>query len=217
MKGPKTSTTRLLAGAMVLLTLVGATGCSVSKGVRNELYDSEMDDLLKNTAAYYIVHSETGGAAGLVLKEEMQVLRKQLQEELGGVAIVRQPDEGLLLVFPSDNLFRSGGAQLQAQGQAYVETLCNILKTSQGNRIYLLVHTDNNSSDFMSMQLSEKRARTLRKAFRQQGLRAYTEGKGALVPVITNQSEEGQRQNRRIEVAVVAGRQKIKTIRRALQ
>ena len=209
-----------------LLLLLSA--CTMPKEISNALYDRDVDELLQNTAAEYIVHAglENKDATLLnkrtaaVVKEQAQLIEIKLESMLSEdeVATIRQPDEGVLIVIPSDFMFKSGRSELTEGGIRYMEGFAFILSQFPDFRTYILVHTDNNASEYMSLALSEERAKTLKKILKKEGLGAvHTEGKGALVPIITNESEEGRKLNRRVEIAVVASPKLIKQSRKAIK
>lgn len=202
----------------LMFLCLSLSACKVSESVSDEFYRQELDELLKNTAASYIVANSVGGETGLLVKERMQSVREEIDGAIGRLAVVRQPDEGILVVLPSDSVFRSGQAQLKSSCMPLVDALCQILGEHPQLKTYVLVHTDNNGSDYMALTLSEHRAKSLKKAFRQRGLKKiHAEGKGTLVPVITNESEAGRRQNRRVEMAIVANRKMVRQARKEVK
>lgn len=209
-----------------LLLLLSA--CTMPHEISNALYDRETDELLQNTAAEYIVHASIGGeeASWLnqrtaeAIQEQMKLLEIKLEALLGDdeVATIRQPDEGILIVIPSDVIFKSGRGDLREGVDHYLEGYSFILSQYPAFQTYILVHTDNNGSEYMSLALSEERAKVLRKSLKKTGLKhVHTEGKGALVPIITNESEEGRKLNRRVEIAIVASTKLIKQTKKDIK
>lgn len=211
---------------LIALLSMLVSGCAVPHEISNALYDRETDELLQNTAVEYIVHaavdkdgkSHIDSLTAVRLKSKIQVLENHLKNLIGNQAIVRQPEEGLLIVFPSDRVFKSGRSELKEEALAPLKQLAEILADTPDIFTYLLVHTDNNGSEYMSLALSEQRAKVLRKTLKKNGLKnIYTEGKGSLVPVITNESEEGRKLNRRVEIAVVISPKMIRETRREVK
>jgi len=195
-----------LLSALIVLLLLG--GCTVPKEITNEIFDRDIDDLFKNTVVEYIIDAKVGGEAGAAVKKEMSLLRDKILQTLDDEQImVRQPDEGVLIVFPSDMVFKSGKSDVREQFLPVVTELRECLRDFPETQLYLYVHTDNNGSDYISLSLSEKRAKKIRKTFRKAGIRhIFTQGKGAMVPVITNETAEGRQLNRRMEIAIVANK-----------
>jgi outer membrane protein OmpA-like peptidoglycan-associated protein len=83
--------------------------------------------------------------------------------------------------------------------------------------LYILVHTDNSSSEFIALSLSDKRAKNIKRILASKGMKRShitAEGRGFMVPVISNESPEGRKINRRVEMAVTANH---KMIRQAIK
>lgn len=205
---------RHVSALIVMMLLLGS--CTVPKEITNEIFDRDIDDLFKNTVVEYIIDAKVGGETGAAVKKEMVLLRDNLQQVLDIEGIqIRQPDEGVLVVFPSDMVFKSGKSDVREQFLPVITDLRECLRDFPQTQLYLYVHTDNNGSDYKSLTLSEKRAKKIRKAFRKSGIKhIFTQGKGSMVPVITNETEEGRRLNRRVEIAIVANRKMLAQARK---
>jgi len=198
------------------LTLFSA--CStVSNIVKKEFAERNPEDILQNTAAEYIVNSGVEGEAGRWIASQMGILKIMLSQQLGDSVVIRQPEEGLLLVFDSDRLFKRGLRYVNDSSIETLELLATSLQNFPNTRLYILVHTDNSSSEFIALSLSDKRAKNIKRILASKGLKRShitAEGRGFMVPVISNESPEGRKINRRIEMAVTANR---KMIRQAIK
>lgn len=207
-------------GHRFLLSLLGLVGllasCTSSRQVSSASGD-DGDKLLQHTAAEYIVRHRVEGEIGDSIRKEMAILREVIEASYGDYLMVRQPHEGLLMVLQSDYLFQSGLATIREKALPKLEKLCQILSAYPYLDIYLLVHTDNNGSEYFSQRLSDQRAKVLKRCFRQQGIHLkVAEGKGAQVPVITNENEQGRRKNRRVELALVCNQSHQRAIRKSI-
>jgi outer membrane protein OmpA-like peptidoglycan-associated protein len=68
-------------------------------------------------------------------------------------------------------------------------------------------HTDSDGSDSYNQQLSERRGRSARDHLSSLGVassRLSSRGRGEAEPIASNGTDEGRRQNRRVEVAIYA-------------
>ena len=78
-----------------------------------------------------------------------------------------------------------------------------MLKENEAVRIKIIGHTDSDGDDPKNMELSKKRAESVRNAlmneFQISSSRMETDGKGESMPVGTNDTPEGKAQNRRVE------------------
>ncbi len=198
--------------------LVFFSSCStVSNIVKKELAEKNSEDILRNTAAEYIVNSGIEGEAGRWIASQMEILKIMLSEQMGDSVMIRQPEEGLLLVFDSDRLFKQGLEYLNDSSTETLHVLATSLQRFPNTRLYILVHTDNSSSEFIALSLSDKRAKNIKKILASKGMKRshiVAEGRGFTVPVISNESPEGRKLNRRVEMAVTANH---KMIRQAIK
>lgn len=193
-------------------------GCStISHIVRNEFKEANPEDILENTAAEYIVSASIDGEAGKWIAGQMVFVKDYLVNAFEDSVIIRQPEEGLLLVFDSDRIFKQGKADINDNSSEVLQALATALTQLPNTRLYILVHTDNSSSEFIALALTDKRAKKLKKSLKSKGLkisRITAEGRGFMVPVISNESSEGRKLNRRVEMAVTANH---KMIRQAIK
>ncbi|MDD4639808.1 MAG: OmpA family protein [Bacteroidales bacterium] len=198
--------------------LVFFGSCStVTNIVKNEFAEKNPEDILRNTAAEYIVNSGIEGEAGRWIASRMEIVKNKLNEQIGDSVLIRQPEEGLLLVFDSDQIFKQGLDNVNEAAFETLRLLATTLKPFPDTKLYILVHTDNSSSEFIALSLSDKRAKNIKKILASMGLKRShinSEGRGFMVPVISNESPEGRKLNRRVEIAVTANH---RMIRRAIK
>lgn len=89
---------------------------------------------------------------------------------------------------------------------AYVERLAGRLAKS-GERVQLTGHTDNAGGPAYNQRLGQQRAEAIKRLLVGKGIEAArisTASKGQTQPVDNNTSEEGRRNNRRVELRIVA-------------
>ncbi len=118
---------------------------------------------------------------------------------------------GLMLVKLPDNiLFDPGKTDLKPAGQEAVKQVTQILSSIDGRQFQVTGHTDNvpiKSGKFKSnWELSAQRAVEVVKFMSQAGMaakRLSAAGYADQMPVADNASDDGRRQNRRIEIVVV--------------
>jgi chemotaxis protein MotB len=118
---------------------------------------------------------------------------------------------GLMLVKLPDNiLFDPGKTALKAAGQEAIKQVAQVLATIEGRKFQVTGHTDNvpiKSGKFKSnWELSTARAVEVLKFMASNGMsedRLSAAGYADTLPVANNDSDDGRRQNRRIEIVVV--------------
>ncbi len=117
---------------------------------------------------------------------------------------------GLMLVKLPDNiLFDPGKTDLKPAGQDAIKQVAQILQGIEGRKFQVTGHTDNNpikSGKFKSnWELSTSRAVEVVHFMVKGGMdekRLSAAGYAAMLPVAGNDTEDGRRQNRRIEIVV---------------
>ncbi|MEO6951186.1 MAG: OmpA family protein [Polyangia bacterium] len=118
--------------------------------------------------------------------------------------------DGLMLVKLPDNiLFDPGKTDLKAAGKEAIAEVAKILAGVEGRKFQVTGHTDNvpiKGGKFKSnWELSAQRAVEVVKFMSANGMdakRLSAAGYADELPVATNETEEGRKQNRRIEIVV---------------
>ena len=95
--------------------------------------------------------------------------------------------------------------KILATSYAEIARLTQFLYDNPKVNINIVGHTDNQGNAKYNLDLSNRRANSLRNALIQYGVaesRMTAEGKGSTQPIATNETEEGRAQNRRVEVII---------------
>lgn len=103
--------------------------------------------------------------------------------------------------------FESGSAQLSEVSNAELEVLVDLMKANPTLKVQINGHTDNVGSEQDNLLLSQQRAEAVTNALKKSGIPSASliaKGYGETRPVSGNDSEEGRRQNRRIEFVLLA-------------
>jgi len=105
--------------------------------------------------------------------------------------------------------FASGSAEMDADGLREAETLANFLLKNALHKLTVVGHTDDVGSDAFNLDLSLRRAKTVRHFLQAKGVHAeiYVEGKGereppALVDYAVYSEEERRKIARRVELVL---------------
>ncbi len=102
--------------------------------------------------------------------------------------------------------FRSGSADLLSESDAEINLLYSLLLENPDLNIKITGYTDNVGKEADNLLLSEQRAASVAQALVTKSIdtkRIQSEGKGELLPVDTNDTEEGRQKNRRTEFVVI--------------
>jgi len=100
-------------------------------------------------------------------------------------------------------LFDVGLSSLQMDSTTILDELGQLLEENQDFDLSIIGHTDSDGAAETNQRLSEERAKSVKEYLTDnyaiKGSRLSTEGRGASVPVASNETEDGKQQNRRVE------------------
>jgi outer membrane protein OmpA-like peptidoglycan-associated protein len=159
-----------------------------------------------NTALGAIIGAAIGGTAGGLIGRHMDKQAEEMRNDLKN-AKVERVGEGIKITFDSGILFDINSAELQPAAKTNIESLAKVLQKYPDSNILVEGDTDSTGSDELNQKLSERRAQSVADYQRNLGVaaeRIQTVGLGKTNPVASNATEEGRRQNRRVEVAIFA-------------
>ncbi|MEM9709228.1 MAG: OmpA family protein [Pseudomonadota bacterium] len=122
-----------------------------------------------------------------------------------GVDLITQLERDGRVVL-ADLAFRPGSAELGEGPFPSLAALASWLAADPARRLVLVGHSDNVGGLDANIRLSERRAAsaagTLRREFGIAAQRLAARGVGYLVPLVSNDSEEGRSTNRRVEAVI---------------
>ncbi|MDH5520255.1 MAG: OmpA family protein, partial [Acidimicrobiia bacterium] len=102
-------------------------------------------------------------------------------------------------------IFGIGSDQLEGDNSAVLETMAKVLAANPGWKLTVAGHTDNTGTRVDNLELSQRRAITVRTALEELGVATDVlkiAGYGPEQPVGNNDTPEGRRRNRRIEFVI---------------
>lgn len=118
-----------------------------------------------------------------------------------------QPVKPDTLVIP-DVLFKFNSDELDAKLYGTLDSLMEKIPRGEAIQLQLLGHTDNAGADDYNIDLSTRRAKAVADYLRRKGLAQYirhVSGAGESSPVATNDTPEGRKKNRRVEIIIYKG------------
>jgi outer membrane protein OmpA-like peptidoglycan-associated protein len=159
-----------------------------------------------NTVAGAILGAAIGGAAGTVIGHYMDRQAAEIERDIEG-ARVERIGEGIKITFDSGILFAFNSADLQYEAVENLNELARILNKYEDTNILIEGHTDAVGSEDYNLGLSRRRAESVSVQLDHMSvdegrftLMAYGESQ----PIATNETDDGRRANRRVEVAIMA-------------
>jgi outer membrane protein OmpA-like peptidoglycan-associated protein len=128
---------------------------------------------------------------------------EELQRQIDDLE-AKATERGLVLTL-GDVLFTTGKADLNSGATGTLNKLASFLNQYPDRSAAIEGHTDNTGSDDYNVDLSQRRADSVRSYLMGQGIgstRLAASGMGESHPVAGNESAEGRQQNRRVEVVI---------------
>ena len=141
------------------------------------------------------------------LKEEKATLSGRLQAALSKVADTQQSARGMIVNLP-DILFAVNEATLKPETTVVLAKLAGILLIMQDLNLRVEGHTDSTGAATYNQKLSQQRADSVMDFLGRQGIatqRMKSVGYGMDRPVADNNSAEGRKKNRRVEIVIAEG------------
>jgi len=147
---------------------------------------------------------EEARKVAMATRSENEQLQGQLMNQLNAVLQTRASARGLI-VNMNGVLFHTGKAELVPAAREKLSKIAGILTAHKGLMIEADGYTDSTGTDAFNKTLSEKRAMITKEFLVSQGVSpdAITfKGFGETNPIASNASEDGRKENRRVELVV---------------
>src|SRR5215469_7693323 len=138
------------------------------------------------------------------VQTEKEQVRQRLLSQLNQVLQTKDSARGLIVNMP-DVLFDLNSASLKPEARERLARVAGILIAYPDIHVEVDGYTDNTGSLDFNQQLSQQRADTVRSYLVQQGVPSSSvdaKGFGPNDPIASNDSPEGRRQNRRVNLIV---------------
>jgi outer membrane protein OmpA-like peptidoglycan-associated protein len=135
---------------------------------------------------------------------ELEAKLKDARDTIAKIAAVKDDDRGMVITLQGEVLFKTGKWDLKAAAMAKLDQIADALRGKEQPMV-VFGFTDNVGGIDMNMDLSQKRAQSVRDYLVTKGIPSdliTAQGKGPAEPVAGNDSVEGRAQNRRVEIVV---------------
>ncbi|PIQ60541.1 MAG: hypothetical protein COV99_11120 [Bacteroidetes bacterium CG12_big_fil_rev_8_21_14_0_65_60_17] len=199
---------------MIAASLSLMTGCGVSNAVKGGVIGAGaggavggvIGNQAGNTATGAIIGAAVGGTTGVLIGRHMDKQAEEMRRELENAEIERVA-EGIKVTFNSGILFEIDSYELQPAARSNIESMARILNDYPESNIVIEGDTDSTGASEYNQTLSERRAQAVANYHMRLGIassRITTIGLGEMNPIASNDTVEGRRLNRRVEVAIFA-------------
>jgi len=149
-----------LLGIMGMLTM--GTGCAELKRLRteNQQLNDRLIALQKENADLSVMASRYENEL-----KRLEDSRRALQAKLEGTGATTKVKDGLLsIMLPGSVLFDPGQAKLRPQSKETLNKIAKIIKSDIPNQVVRIEgHTDNIGTEAYNLDLSRRRARSVRR------------------------------------------------------
>lgn len=199
---------RFLRIGSALLVAAGLTGCGIN------FYAGRPTDVRKIhelSSELERLHQQKQAEADQ-LREAQEMLERQLRKEISDKQVkLEMAERGLVLTFVAEILFDSGKAKLKEQAEGSLSKVASVIQQKVADRdIGIEGHTDNEpikmSGWKSNWELSTARATSVLHFLEDQGVdphRMVASGYGEYRPLTSNDTVEGRRKNRRVEIVIL--------------
>jgi len=116
---------------------------------------------------------------------------------------VQRESDRVVVFFAGDELFESGTATVTSAASPRLRDFAQVIRSTPDVRLAVRGYTDAQGSESFNLTLSEDRADAVRKYLVGEGIEPghiSAAGFGPQFPVASNDTPEGRRMNRRIEI-----------------
>ncbi len=154
----------------------------------------------KALAASSVTEAQLARREADLAMEQADTLRRQLEN-----LQLRQTESGVVVTL-GDVLFESGQTQLLNEAMASLVEVVDLLQSEPGKKIRIEGHTDSTGDAETNLEISALRANSVLEALVSLGVdrsRFTVAGMGEDFPIASNETEEGRRQNRRVDVILL--------------
>lgn len=207
----------LIFPAVLILCLGSISGCKNSKLSRQEkgaiigigtgaAAGAAIGKKSGNTAVGAIIGAAVGGTVGTLIGVYMDKQARELERKVEN-AKVERIGEGIRMTFDSGLLFGFDSYSISDATRKNLDNLASVLQDYDETEILIEGHTDAVGSDAYNQKLSQRRADAVADYLRKKevkGKRLRMVGYGEAQPIASNDSDNGQKLNRRVEVVITA-------------
>jgi len=181
----------------------GAAGGAAAGAIIGQVIGGDTESTLWGAA----IGAAVGGLGGAGIGKMMDNQERDMRQALAAseAAAINREGNLLAVTFKGDVTFDTDSAEVKPGLYSEIDRVANILTRYPQTLIRIEGHTDSAGTEQYNMDLSLRRANSVRDLLVQRGVstsRIQTMGFGETMPVATNATEAGRRLNRRVEIKI---------------
>jgi len=181
----------------------GAAGGAAAGAIIGQVIGGDTEATLWGAAIGAAVGGLGGAGIGKMMDNQEQDMRQALATS--EAAAVRREGNLLAVTFKGDVTFDTNSAVVKPGLYAEIDRVAGVLTQYPQTLIRVEGHTDSVGTEAYNMDLSFRRANSVRDLLVQRGVtmsRIQPVGFGETMPVATNDTEAGRQLNRRVEIKI---------------
>ena len=149
-----------------------------------------------------------GGLIGNYMEQQQRDFERVLANEiaLGQIRVDRISEGELLVGMTGETAFEIDSDQIKPGFFSTMDKIAAIVTRYGKTRLDIAGHTDSTGSRGHNMELSDRRAHSVKNYFLASGVypaRLQTQGHGPDYPLASNDTPEGRRLNRRVDITLI--------------
>lgn len=210
---------------ITLVTALGVAACATdSAGRRQPMTDAQRGAIIgaatgavvggiasKNRTKGVLLGAVGGGLAGTAVGSYMDKQKQDLDKALasersaGAIQVDKLGGDIVRVTMTDQTAFDFDSAQIKPGFTSTMDKISDIVNRYGKTHLTIVGHTDNVGTDAYNKSLSERRAQAVSQYFGSHGVipeRLAAEGKGESAPRASNNTPEGRRLNRRVEIYI---------------
>lgn len=158
-----------------------------------------------------VIGAASGALIGAAVGDYMDDQRAELERELAEerqrdqLGITEIGGDTLKIGIAGDATFEFDKATIQPQFKPTYDKIGSVLADYDKTVVHVVGHTDSVGSEDYNEQLSRARAQSVGQYLRERGVdgnRIIYYGEGEMRPIASNETEDGRRRNRRVEIYI---------------
>lgn len=182
---------------------IGAAGGALAGAILGQAVGHNTGGTLLGAAAGAVIGSAAGAGVGHMMDKQEAEMRDALAES--EAATVRREGDLLAITLKGDISFDFDSEIVRPGLYNELDRIAQIMIQYPQTTILVEGHTDSVGSQEYNQNLSERRAKSVKRLFVERGVpphRITISGYGESRPVATNATPEGRRTNRRVEIGI---------------
>lgn len=171
----------------------------------------------KGAAIGAAIGTAVGGTAGVLIGQKMDKAEKAaaaIENAKAEKVVDVNGLDAVKVTFDSGILFAKNKSDLSEDAKISLAKFAKVLGDYSDTDVMIVGHTDITGNDQINIPLSQRRAQAVNDYLHKCGVNEKQiksiEGKGSSEPVATNETAEGRKLNRRVEVFMYASEEMIK-------